>query len=242
MDRQAFQPDGTAAGARKRLDTMLGLQIDAIDRACNLTEAQKQKLQLAGRGDIKRFFSRFEDAKRRFQLVKNDPNMAQGIHMEIQPLQITLQAGLFHDTSLFAKSLRNTLSDEQFASYEALRRERQTFHHRAQVELAIALLEQSMPLESKRRRELVSFLLKETKPITKRSQYDNYVMFIQLGRIPEAKLRPHFDAVQWKTMERFMMQYRGVEPFLKQNGLWPDDLGVAGGKDARPPEVINERG
>src|SRR4051812_25470445 len=44
------QQDGTAAGARRRLEAMLDLQVDEIDRVCHLAAGQKQKIRLMGQG------------------------------------------------------------------------------------------------------------------------------------------------------------------------------------------------
>src|SRR5207245_8056724 len=126
--------------------SLLALQVKDIDRACKLTDAQKKKLQLTGRGDIKRFFDRYEKVKQKFQLVKHDEQKMQEIWQDISPLQMTLQAGLFHDDSLLHKSLHNTLSSEQFARYDAIAGERRAFRHHANIELAVTTLEQSMPL------------------------------------------------------------------------------------------------
>jgi hypothetical protein len=64
LDSSIFQTDRDATGARRRLDSQLSLQLEEIDRVCKLTEAQKVKLQLAARGDIKRFFDRYQTLKR----------------------------------------------------------------------------------------------------------------------------------------------------------------------------------
>src|SRR5690349_5070920 len=47
----AFGAQDTSA-VRSRLESFLTIKIEAVDRACGLTEAQKIKLKLAGRGDI----------------------------------------------------------------------------------------------------------------------------------------------------------------------------------------------
>src|SRR5437868_8312163 len=46
FDRLVFQPNGNASGARRRLESQLAMQIQDVDRACTLTDAQKKKLQL----------------------------------------------------------------------------------------------------------------------------------------------------------------------------------------------------
>src|SRR5207245_228361 len=64
IDLTIFQQyGGSAAAARSRLNAQLLDQVQDIDRTCKLTDAQNQKLQLAGRGDIKRFFDRYEAFK-----------------------------------------------------------------------------------------------------------------------------------------------------------------------------------
>ena len=88
------------------------LRIDDLDRVCALSESQKQKLRLAGQGDIKRFFDRVADSSGS-SAGQTDPN--QNIWQEIQPLQIELNTGLFGDESLFAKTIKRTLDREQTA-------------------------------------------------------------------------------------------------------------------------------
>jgi hypothetical protein len=234
FDQWIFQQDRDAAGARKRLDWFLEARVEDIDRACSLTDEQKKKLQLAGRGDVKHFFDRYEVVKHKFQLVKNDEQKMQQIWQDISPLQTSLQAGLFHEDSLMAKSLHNVLTGAQSAKYDALARERRAFHHRATIERAVAMLEQSMPLRDAQRRGLIALLMKQTKPARKSSQYDYYLVMYQLGRVPEDILKPLFDKAQWKVVNRQLDQYKRVLPFLKQSGQWPDEEDETDRSDGHP--------
>ena len=72
--------DRTAAAARTRLTSELSIHVNEIDRVCRLTEAQKKKLHLAGRGDIHRFFDRYETAKEQLKLGREN---AQKINVQI---------------------------------------------------------------------------------------------------------------------------------------------------------------
>src|SRR6478672_7877710 len=110
--------EGWVSEARRQLEWQLTVQIEDIDRACSLTNPQRKKLELAGRGDIKRFFDRYEQVIRKSQVERNEQGLRK-ISQDITPLEITLQVGLFYEDSLLLKSLRNTLTDEQFAQYEA---------------------------------------------------------------------------------------------------------------------------
>ncbi|HEX4589670.1 MAG TPA: hypothetical protein VH120_07055, partial [Gemmataceae bacterium] len=87
FERWVFQNDGNAAGARRRFEALLTLQLEEIDRACHLTDAQKQKLHLMGQGDLKRLFDAYEQAKHRFNQMDNDVNRLQEIMQEIRPIQ-----------------------------------------------------------------------------------------------------------------------------------------------------------
>jgi hypothetical protein len=203
------------------------MHIEALDRACQLSEAQKKKLHLAGQGDIERFFDRYELVKQKFQALNNDQQKLQQIWQDINPLQTTLQAGLFHDDSLVYKLLRNTLTGEQRARYEAFDRERRAFHHRASIELAITMLEQGTPLRDAQRQQLIALLTNQTKPPRKFGQYEYYAIMFQLGRVPEEKLKPLFDPAQWNVVSRYLAQCKGMEPMLRQSGQLPDDDGEA---------------
>src|SRR5581483_10727841 len=189
FDQWVFQNTGNAVEARRQLNTLLDLQVEEIDRACKLTQAQKKKLLLTGRGDIKRFYDRYEEVKQKFQPLKNDQQRFQEIWQDISPLQITLQNGLFHNDSLLHRSLRNTLTDEQLAQYEVLDRQRREFRHRGNIELAVARLDELMPLRASQRRDLIALIMKETKPARRTGPYDFYFTMYQIGHIPKEKLK-----------------------------------------------------
>src|SRR5262249_49011015 len=53
------------AAARRELHLFLRERIAETDLICGLSERQKQKLQLAGRGDLKRLFDRIDAGRRK---------------------------------------------------------------------------------------------------------------------------------------------------------------------------------
>jgi hypothetical protein len=227
FEQWIFQQDQNAAGARQRFDALLALQIEDIDQTCQLTETQKQKLQLTGRGDIKRFFDSYEEVKQRFKALNNNAERLQEIQPDVNPLRMALQAGLFHDDSLLYKSLRNTLTSEQFTRHDTSVRERRAFRHRANIELAVTTLEQGMPLRDAQRRALITLLTNETPSPRRSGQYDYYFVMFQIGRVAEAKLKPLFNDTQWRVVNQQLNQFRGMEQFLRQNGLLSSEDGDA---------------
>ncbi len=233
FDQQVFNRGGgslhNAAGARKELDRSLLLTIQDIDRVCKLTEAQKKKLQLAGRGDIKRFFDQYEVVKQKFQRLQprlqgdNWQEAWQELWQEINPLQMNLQSGLFHEDSLLRKSLRHTLTTDQLPRYQAQAEERRRFHHRASIELTVNSFEEAMPLRDAQRQELIALLLKEVKPPRKSNRNESYVIMVRMSLLPDDKLKPVFDRAQWKIVRAQLDNYKGGVQWLKQSGQWDED-------------------
>jgi hypothetical protein len=109
------------ATARTRLVGRLAIKIASIDRICNLTDEQKHRLELAGRGDVKRLFDRIDALQpqpdeghvvddRRFRI------WAQRLNTDAGAIRRTYKSGVFEGGSLFAKTLKTTLTAEQAAA------------------------------------------------------------------------------------------------------------------------------
>jgi hypothetical protein len=223
---------GNAGAARNRLDSLLTLNVDDLERTCGLTPAQKKKLLLAGRGDIKRFFDRVEEIRKRFTKGQNDQNQFAQLWQEVQPLRNAYHAGFFDEESIYAKALKGTLTPEQVEKHEAVVHDRTLYRYWARVDLAMELLNNEVGFTDDQRRQLVKLLHEETKPPRRLGQNDYYVVLYQLSRIPEDKIKPVFEDVQWRFLKRQLDQGRGMEMFLRQNGFVPGDGPLPKG---RPP-------
>ncbi len=160
VDQWVFGRLGGSAPARGKLDSYLALRIDDFERTLGLTELQKKKLELAGRGDIKRFFDRVQEAKCKFLRSQNEPN--NNIWQEIQPLQLELNAGIFGDGSIFAKSITKTLNDDQAARYESVTRERIAERRKATIDWFVVHIDKGLGFSDEQRGRLVELLLNET--------------------------------------------------------------------------------
>lgn len=118
-----------AVAERRRLDAILWQKIAIVDRVCGLTDVQKQKLRLAGRGDNKHLIDRIEAIRTRFQVDANDADKVNEIFEETQKVLREIQLaqrgvirpGLSPDGSLFLKSLDRLLTTEQAARCAPLR-------------------------------------------------------------------------------------------------------------------------
>jgi hypothetical protein len=212
---------GNAGMVRNKLDARLELEVDDIERSCGLTPVQKKKLLVAGRGDIKRFFDRLEELRRKFDKLRNQQNALGMIWQDVQPLQAGVNSGLFGGDSIFAKALRTTLTPEQIADHEKAARDRLLFRYWAKVDLVLEMLNSQVGFTVEQRDRLLKLLTEETRPPQRLGQNDYYAVLYQIAMIPEAKLKPMFDDLQWRLLNQLLTQAKGLGMWLKQNGFIP---------------------
>lgn len=201
----------------------LSAEIDGVDRVCSLTPEQKQKLKLAGRGDEIRFSERVDELRQRLVGKSYDQNEINEIYQQIQPLAQEYRAGVLGKSSLFYKVLKRTLDDQQQVKFEQVQSERRAARHAAKIKLYIAQLERSCPFTHEQRTALEEILRKETRPANHASEYDSYILMYQAAKIPEEELKEFLDDAQLRVVNMQFQQGRGMEQFLRQQGLLPDD-------------------
>lgn len=240
FDQMLFQEDGDHTRGDERIKNRIELQLAEVDRVCQLTAAQKQKLELAVRGDKQRFFSDAAMAKLKYdRLMKehkdNDPNafneVWQQMHEEMQPLQTRMMRGLTSDPkSLFMKVLPKTLTAEQQQAYQVVTAERLRFRYEASVAASLHQLDDVVVVTEKQRESLAQLLLAMPPP-RQSGQYTVYVIWMRLGMVSPEKLEPQFDPAQWKKLKAHLDQFKN----FKQ--AWID----AGVVDAEDFEGINPK-
>ena len=97
--------------------------LDLFEKREPLTPDQREKLELAGRGDIKRFFADCEALGRAYELAPKTPDGLSPLLEQAELLRKRLAAGLHRDDSLLAKMLQNVLTPEQRRTWAALERQ-----------------------------------------------------------------------------------------------------------------------
>jgi hypothetical protein len=216
-------PGGDGPGAHARWEARLSAEIDRIEQVCRLTEDQKRKLQLAGRGDIKRSFDRVEDARRRLRIARKDPKQSEAIQAEVNALSGRFEEGLFRDGSMFAKTLAKVLNADQTTAYRVERRARRRFRHRARVDLVIEVFDAVAGCTDAQRERLAKLLQERTRlPI--KSDDDFTVLLAQAAGLPDTELRPIFQESQWRAVSRLLKQLEPqLKDELKKAALEPDD-------------------
>jgi hypothetical protein len=233
VDQWVFGRFGGAAGARTKLDSALTLKIDELERLCGLSETQKKKLLLAGKGDIKRYFDKVEELKRKAAVGQNGMN--QNIWQDLQPLQAELNTGLFGEESLYTKMVRRTLNDDQIAHFESQLRERKQARYQSTVEWFVMHVDRALGLSDLQRQQFVSVLVTETPPPSLFGRADYTYLMLQSAKLPEAKIKPIFDTAQWRLLSRQFNQARMMEQWLRQTQV------IAGGGDQGGRGAVVER-
>jgi hypothetical protein len=205
------------------LARMLKRKVDQIGRACGLADAQKEKLNLAGQGDIHRFTARVGELKTRCKAGAMPVGQWRQLYTETQPLRRDLARGLFGKESLFHKTLATTLQPEQLAVCEEADRERRNFRYRARIELVVAQLDAILGLRDEQRRALVQLVLDKTRPPLAFGQTDRFVVLAQMSRLPDEALSSLLEPRQWRELQKQLVAAKRTVQVLKQNGMILDD-------------------
>ncbi len=192
------------------MQKLLDARLDEATREFRLSEAQVKKVQLAGKGDMKRFLDKVESLEQKLGDSSADEGELRAALLAVMEYgQARSLADLFGDGSLFSKTLASTLGPEQAALQEKVRDQKRRLRYQRAIDNAVAALERNVQLTSGQTDRLASLLRAETRaPRQFGSASDRALIIFQLSRLPEGKVRPIFDDGQWKTVERLMSAYR----------------------------------
>jgi hypothetical protein len=115
FDQVVFGSTGDVASGRVYLEKILEGKIGVVAQVRRLSPAQKKRLSLAGRGDIKRLFDQIEEERKEFQGVRDDLDRCVKFRGGLRPLQLALRQGPFEFDSIFAKTLKKMLDEGELA-------------------------------------------------------------------------------------------------------------------------------
>jgi hypothetical protein len=128
-DRLLFGDFRNEPSARDHVEARLQQRIESIHALCRLTVVQMEKLDLAGRGDIKRLVARAEDVKPKIRAilsgngVKELEPAALKLCRDSDSIRSAFASGPFDTGSLFANTLKQTLTVEQSTALEKAARQ-----------------------------------------------------------------------------------------------------------------------
>jgi hypothetical protein len=224
FDQLAFGGGLTEDSLRLPVESIMAKQLDHIERASGLTEAQKRKLHAAGQGDLKRFLDRVSEARRGLRANDDPRALILEIRKSAQSFTEDRTSLLAAKGPIFTRAFAHTLTDDQRAAFEKDGRDRRAFRHRADVRWTAVLLARSLGLLDDQRRRLEAVLLKGTRPPLKFDTLDYTLVMYQASRIPEDEIRPIFDDLQWRVMTQELAASRRYKLPLKNGGFLPEEM------------------
>jgi hypothetical protein len=211
--------------AGRQVEAALARRVDHLERVSRLSDPQKRKLQAAGRGDLKRFLDRVAEAKRKFLAARDLEEIDKAEATGSGHLQMEWAALLDLKGPLFANASRRTLTEEQHRLYQEDIRARREYRYRAAVRWTVVMIARSLGLTDDQRRRLEAVLLEETRVPENLATYDYAIVMYQASLIPESRIRPVFDEVQWRVMSRELASFKDQERWLRAGGLIPAEIG-----------------
>jgi hypothetical protein len=119
FDRWVFGNMQDDRSRRAWLEHQLRLRCEQASKTLDLSRPQIEKLRLAGRGDIKRFFDQVEEIRPEFDALRLDWVAGRRfLTDDLKPLWSQFQLGPFGDDSMFTKTLRKIGDDSSKARHD----------------------------------------------------------------------------------------------------------------------------
>ena len=204
---------GKETGARAHLEKLLNDALNKLKRDCQPTEAQLKKLEIAGRGDIKRFMDRIDDVVRLVDNAQGEPGELETVALKLNSAKDFMNTRLFAEGSLFFKTLTAVGLQYPLA-----------------IARAVDSLQGSLHLKEGQRVQLLELLRRETRPPAKFGKASDLALVLhQASAIPKAKFRNTLSEAQWRKFSRWMTTYAegsGNKDVLRKNGFVFDDTPV----------------
>ncbi|HEY4313174.1 MAG TPA: hypothetical protein VGN12_27220 [Pirellulales bacterium] len=207
------------AAAYEQATVRAGLHLDAVDRVCSLSDDQRQKLELAARGDLRRLFDAVEELCTRFKKIKDDQNAFGTFWPEIQAMQTKAGHGLGGENSLLGKMVRATLTPDQLTAYETAQKERARRYYEAMIEAALVDLENVVPLTDEQHKAIAQRLLDDTLPPLVSSDNNGTYVLYRFSTSPVTPLKTLLNARQYEALANHLSNFRGTKMLLIQQGM-----------------------
>lgn len=191
---------------RRGLEVYLERLVDAADAACGLSEAQREKLALAGKMDIERFRERFlADAS----VETDDPATIFKRQAGLAALVGASRETLGGPASHFRKALGARLKKEQQEKLAAAEHERHAFRRQALVEVVVVGFERSAALTSAQGAALTQTLNDAVAACDSTPDW-RIDCLRTIAELPDNRLQPIFADEQWPGAKRHLAKLAEV--------------------------------
>ncbi len=217
-DEVAASSKPTTDGFRLLMERRVAAELRWLDSRLSLTEAQKKKLQLAARGDIVQHISRAEELRPKVTSQAMTPEQWRTLQEQLQPLRHALQVEMTGETSLFRKTLRKVLTDEQRVRFEVLERERQA----AIIESALRKTERvpnGMKLTSETRQKFAELVLDHGRIPQNVGPYGQFIVLLAASQLRD-RVKPLLTPAEWEQFEWQVGLAKRYAAEIESSGHW----------------------
>jgi hypothetical protein len=204
---------------RQQLDYELRARLHPTVMRFSLIDSQKEKLQLAGRGDIKNWIDRVDDLRSQMTAEPLTDTRFADLVRETRAVAND-RNGLFGNDSLFYKTTMSTLNDEQrqrFADLENKRR--RDVIYRALLRMPRGVGDAPVSDETLHRIALRVVEVFGDAPVP--ASQATYIYMLQAAELGDelGSLVPSVE--EWKTLQKQIGIAQGDEARLRDLGIWP---------------------
>ncbi len=208
FDRNVLQAD--EATAKRKCKSSLQVRLSFIELSGKLSPAERRKLELAGLGDVERFFAQYKCKKAGMKFGSLTQDEWQKMWQEVQPLQARFQAGIYADDSLLEKTVSLTLDEQQLKRYEEIRREHDKKLFDKYMLATLAIIERKSPMTRAQRTRFLTLVDKHAEPpkYYGQSTYPIYAVLFQISKVPEKELKAIFSDAEWQVINQYVQQGR----------------------------------
>lgn len=218
MDQWMFQPHGSEAGARKAHRAQLNLAIEMTERDCELTADQKEKLELAGEGDLARYFAEFDKIRAEFADAEENQADLNRLMQRIQPFQQRSQTSLYGPDSIYRAVSDQVLDRSQLQKLRKAEAERLKYYFGAALKTSIARAERASPLKAEQRKKILALAGDLEPPRVNNQRYMRYYVMYRLSKKKD-ELENILSKKQFAAMNSLLQQGKGMERNLKRVGM-----------------------
>lgn len=202
---------------REYLQNQLKVKVLTLEAKCKLTAEQRDKLQLAGRGDIIRTMSSIAQLESRYVDKSLAAEEMMALRSEIHRRVTIPLTYPFAEDSLFHKVLTKSLSADQFARFDEWNQPRR----RLEIRTALASFVHSSAMLSAAGKPDITELVMKRYPRWRPIQpYSQLVVMMMVHELQD-EIRPLVNDAQWESVKKYAASAPRVEPLVREMGLWP---------------------
>jgi hypothetical protein len=201
---------------RESFDLCLEDEIHKISKFCLLTNKQRAKLELAGKGDFIHWLHRADEAREKYAGKPLDLQELKHAYLEMRLIRKWPQELSLDRDCLLQKTLKKMVTKEQKDEYAHYRQAQRI----AQLESVWKYWETKMYLTRASRDKLNEILLENAPPLPRNAENREMIIILQLEEFKD-RLKPVLRDSELERFERALISAHGREAYFRRCELWP---------------------